>query len=411
MFRKAALAKLSSPEQLDSLMRVTTQKSWIALVALIVLILGGITWGVLGSTAERISGAGILLREGGIFAIESRGTGIVQEVLVNVGETVRTGQVVVRVSQPELEQELRQNEALLAELRGNSSRSAELIQRSRDAELKSLVAERDRLTRDTEALVNRVAFLQTRLEAQSAAADQGLITRDVRQATAQELDAARSTLIANQAQQAQLEARGAQVRNTADQSGFTLEQAERRIERQIEQIRRRLAEGTQVLAAYPGKIVSRLVDAGQEVRQGAPVLYLELADRPLRAVAFIPLQGARIRSGMTAQMSPEGITWEEYGYMLGDVISVTQGPVNPDSMNRILRNPQLVQQFTSAGSVYEMKIMLRLDPSTPSGFMWTSRQGPPLKFGSGTLLRVQIPVQEKRPIEMVIPTLRRWTGV
>jgi HlyD family secretion protein len=97
--------------------------------------------------------------------------------------------------------------------------------------------------------------------------------------------------------------------------------------------------------------------------------------------------------------------------MLGDVISVTQGPVNPDSMNRILRNPQLVQQFTSAGSVYEMKIMLRLDPSTPSGYSWTSRQGPPLKFGSGTLLRVQIPVQEKRPIELVIPTLRRWTGV
>ncbi|MBI5440290.1 MAG: NHLP bacteriocin system secretion protein [Deltaproteobacteria bacterium] len=300
---------------------------------------------------------------------------------------------------------------MLAELRGNSSRSAELIQKSRDAELKALVAERDRLARDTEALVKRVAFLQTRLEAQSAAADQGLITRDVRQATAQELDEARSTLIANQAQKAQLEARGAQILNSADQSGFNLEQAVRRTERQIEQIRRRLAEGTQVLAAYPGKIVSRLVDAGQEVRQGAPVLLLELSNRPLRAVAFIPLQGARIRTGMTAQMSPEGITWEEYGYMLGDVISVTQGPVNPDSMNRILRNPQLVQQFTAAGSVYEMKIMLRLDPSTPSGFSWTSRQGPPIKFGSGTLLRVQIPVQEKRPIELVIPTLRRWTGV
>ena len=41
----------------------------------------------------------------------------------------------------------------------------------------------------------------------------------------------------------------------------------------------------------------------------------------------------------------------------------------------------------------------------------TSRQGPPTKFGSGTLLRVQIPVQEKRPIELVIPTIRRWVGV
>ncbi len=411
MFRKAALAKLSSPEQLDSLMQVTTPKGWLALAGVIVLILGGVTWGVLGRTAERVSGAGILLREGGIFAIESRGTGIVEDVLVNVGDEVKTGQVVVRVSQPEVEQELRQNEALLAELRGNSSRSAELIERSRDAELKAVVAERGRLAKDTEALVNRIAFLESRLKAQSEAADQGLITRDVREATAQELDAARSTLIAHQAQRAQLEAREAQVRNIADQSGFGLEQAVRRTERQIEQVRRRLAEGTQVLAAYQGRVVSRLVDAGQEVRQGAPVLFIELSSRPLQAVAFIPLQGARVKPGMTAQMSPEGITWEEYGYMLGDVISVTQGPANPDSMNRVLRNPQLVQQFTAAGSVYEMRIRLRRDAATPSGFSWTSRQGPPIKFGSGTLFRVQIPVDEKRPIELVIPTLRRWIGV
>ena len=411
MFRKAALAKLSSPEQLDSLMQVTTPKGWLALAGVLVLILGGVTWGVLGRTAERVSGAGILLREGGIFAIESRGTGIVEDVLVNVGDEVKTGQAVVRVSQPEVEQELRQNEALLVELRGNSSRSAELIERSRDAELKAVVAERGRLAKDTEALVNRIAFLESRLKAQSEAAEQGLITRDVREATAQELDAARSTLIAHQAQRAQLEAREAQVRNTADQSGFGLEQAVRRTERQIEQVRRRLAEGTQVLAAYQGRVVSRLVDAGQEVRQGAPVLFIELSSRPLQAVAFIPLQGARVKPGMTAQMSPEGITWEEYGYMLGDVISVTQGPANPDSMNRVLRNPQLVQQFTAAGSVYEMRIRLRRDAATPSGFSWTSRQGPPIKFGSGTLFRVQIPVDEKRPIELVIPTLRRWIGV
>lgn len=411
MFRKAALAKLSSPEQLDSLMQVTTPKGWLTLAGLLVLVLGGVAWGLLGRTAERISGAGILLREGGIFAIESRGTGIVEAVLVNVGDEVRSGQVVVRVSQPELEQELRQNEALLAELRTNSSRSAELIERSRDAELKALAAERGRLSRDTEALANRIAFLEARLKAQSEALDQGLITRDVRQATAQELDAARSTLIAHQAEKAQLDAREAQVRNTADQSGFGLEQAVRRTERQIQQVKRRLEEGTQVLAAYSGKVVSRLVDAGQEVRQGAPVLFVELSSRPLQAVAFIPLQGARVKPGMTVQMSPEGITWEEFGYMLGDVISVTQGPANPDAMNRVLRNPQLVQQFTTAGSVYETRIRLRLDLATPSGFAWTSRQGPPIRFGSGTLLRVQIPVDEKRPIELVIPTLRRWVGV
>ena len=75
MFRKAALAKLSSPEQLDSLMQVTTPKGWIALIGLLVLILAGLVWGIFGRTAERVSGAGILIKEGGIFGIESRGEG------------------------------------------------------------------------------------------------------------------------------------------------------------------------------------------------------------------------------------------------------------------------------------------------------------------------------------------------
>jgi HlyD family secretion protein len=114
---------------------------------------------------------------------------------------------------------------------------------------------------------------------------------------------------------------------------------------------------------------------------------------------------------MTAQMSPEGITWEEYGYMLGTVEKVAQGPANPDAMTRLLRNQTLIQQFTAAGGVYEVRVKPLTDPSTPSGFKWTSESGPPLKFDSGTLLRVQVPVVEKRPITLVIPTLRGWLGI
>src|SRR5690349_13332380 len=38
IFRQAALEKLSSPEELDQLMQVTTPRGWFALIALIVLI-------------------------------------------------------------------------------------------------------------------------------------------------------------------------------------------------------------------------------------------------------------------------------------------------------------------------------------------------------------------------------------
>jgi len=97
--------------------------------------------------------------------------------------------------------------------------------------------------------------------------------------------------------------------------------------------------------------------------------------------------------------------------MMGTVEKVASGPANPDAMTRLLRNQNLITQFTSAGGVYEVHIKPTQDKATPSGFKWTSRLGPPLKFDSGTLLRVQVPVVEKRPITLVIPTVRTWLGI
>jgi len=410
MFRKAALAKLSSTEQLDSLMQVTTPKAWMALASAIVLIVAALVWGIFGRTAERISGAGILLKEGGIFAVESRGNGIIQDVLVGVGDDVREGQVVVKVAQHEASTEIQQTEGLLAELRANRDRSISLLHRNLEADLKSQTEERERLATSSAVLKKQIEFLEGRLRARNEAAEQGLITRDQAQSTAQELEAARNSLVSNQSQLSQLEAREASTRNQSDQNVFNLGQEVRRSERDLEMSRLRYREGTEIVSPYRGKVVSRLVDPGQEVKSGGAVLYVELTDQPLQAVAFIPLQGARIRPGMVAQMSPEGVTWEEYGYMLGVVDSVTQGPANPEAMNRILRNQTLIQHFTAAGSVYELKVRPLADESTPSGFKWTTRAGPPLKIGSGTMLRIQIPVDEKRPLALVIPTVRTWVG-
>ena len=54
IFRKVALDRLSSPEQLDTLMRVITPKAWLALCPLLMLILGGTVWGWFGSLPDKI---------------------------------------------------------------------------------------------------------------------------------------------------------------------------------------------------------------------------------------------------------------------------------------------------------------------------------------------------------------------
>ncbi len=61
MFRKEALARLSSPEELDQVMHVTSPRGWITLLALGLVLLGGLAWSVLGSIPTVVAGSGALL--------------------------------------------------------------------------------------------------------------------------------------------------------------------------------------------------------------------------------------------------------------------------------------------------------------------------------------------------------------
>lgn len=96
LFRKEAIERLSSPEQLDQLMKVTSSRSWLALLAISLLIGAAAVWGWLGRIPTTVTGEGILLK-GGINNISATAAGQLDDIYVNVGEIIEKGQVVTRV--------------------------------------------------------------------------------------------------------------------------------------------------------------------------------------------------------------------------------------------------------------------------------------------------------------------------
>ena len=48
IFREKTIKRVSSPEQLNDYIRVTSPSVWIVLIALVVLLLGMLAWSVLG---------------------------------------------------------------------------------------------------------------------------------------------------------------------------------------------------------------------------------------------------------------------------------------------------------------------------------------------------------------------------
>lgn len=99
IFRKVALERLSSPEQLDQLVKITTPSGWLALAALIMLLVLVLGWAVFGTIPSQVSGPAILIPTGGIKNVASPFGGQVSELLVTAGQVVEEGQVVATIDQ------------------------------------------------------------------------------------------------------------------------------------------------------------------------------------------------------------------------------------------------------------------------------------------------------------------------
>lgn len=102
LFREVSLTRLSSPEQLDQRIQVTSPKAWLALVAIGLILMSGVVWGLFGSIPTKVQGQGILLKNGGVFSLQHHVSGRVSDIRVKVGQEVRQGDVIARIEQPEL---------------------------------------------------------------------------------------------------------------------------------------------------------------------------------------------------------------------------------------------------------------------------------------------------------------------
>lgn len=97
--------------------------------------------------------------------------------------------------------------------------------------------------------------------------------------------------------------------------------------------------------------------------------------------------------------------------MVGIVETASDYPVTPEGLRRVLRNQRLIEELTGESAPIEVRVTLIEDPETPSGFKWSSSEGPPMKVFSGTICSANVTVETKKPISYVLPLVRKTVGV
>ena len=100
-FRKQALDRLSSPEELDRLVRVSRPGTWIALAGLLLVVGAVVLWATLSTITTTVSGLGFVLPEGGLIETSAPRAGIVQRIDIEPGQRVESGDVVARLEAPD----------------------------------------------------------------------------------------------------------------------------------------------------------------------------------------------------------------------------------------------------------------------------------------------------------------------
>jgi len=410
IFRQAALERLSNPEQLDRLMRVTNPRGWVALGGLALVLAFVLVWSVFGRIPTTIAGTGILLSSEGIHEVEVLGSGVVSELRVAVGDRIAIGDTIAWVGQPLTQQRVNHARERLALLWAERAKRSDFTSENSALETEALDRARRDLQRRIVVVGDRITWLEGRMEARQEALTLGLVTPEAVQNSVVELEASRS-----ERNSLELELQNNELARLllANRSSETIEAVDRRIqdaEGEVQALELELGQTGTVVSPYSGYVREIRSDVGQLVVGGQALLSVEMVDAPLQAVVFVPTVGKRIQEGMEAQVSPVTVRREEFGFLLGLVTFVSPQPATREGMRRTLGNEILVEQLAGAGAPFLVEVELLADNSTVSGFRWSSGSGPPTPVESGTMVTVQVVVEQQRPISLVIPAFRAVLG-
>jgi HlyD family secretion protein len=412
IFRKAALDRLSSPEQLDLVMRVTRPRSWLALGALFLVLAVVVVWGYTGKIPTIVSGQGVIVRTGTVLNVVTLGSGMVTEISVKPGDLVRANELVARVSQPEMLEKIRLTQQELDAARAKFRTDLGENQQKSQLNTQALEREKSNAQHEIEVLHERSKIAQEQIDVDQELLTKGLITRLQSLNDQQKLITLKGQIATLEAQIKQLDAQEyvAKVAPTEAVSGQQEKIAD--IQRTLAQLQQQLDLSSRVISPYSGQVTELKSVPGAQVGAGAPILSLQPEKAALEVVIYVPADKAKaILPGMEAEVSPSVVKREEYGFMIGKVDYVGAFPSSTEALMRNFENETLVRSITASGPVTEVGVQLAKDPATLSGYKWSSPKGPPLRLSSGTISTAQIVTLEQRPVSLLFPILKKKLGL
>jgi len=302
LFRKKSLEKLSSPDQLDLLMKVTNAKGWVALIAIGGLVALALTWGIYGSIPEKVAGQGLFIRPGGLLEITAPSAGQIEDIYIKTGDILKKGYPIARIRQKELLEEIKAQRRLLTDMENRFKKRSSSKKRESSMEEDISFDKRKVLREKVNDLRKQEEWLKEKLVNQNQLLNEGLIIKQTLIDTESTLASVQQHIL--EAQNAQTQA-NLSLQKTFSQNDRELEtlldeiiQRERELDRKTQE----LETASKVISPYACRVVEINSYRDSLISKGTPIAKVELIDnsvRSLESVLYFPAaQASRIKKGI-----------------------------------------------------------------------------------------------------------------
>lgn len=171
-----------------------------------------------------------------------------------------------------------------------------------------------------------------------------------------------------------------------------------------------------VKADYAGTVSVIAVSAAKNGDNGTPVFpgseiirYTPDINEKQTVVCYVPLTVSKqLKKGMEVLVFPSSADINRYGHINAVVENIGEYPVSVQSTEYVLgpRDNGLAERFLSGGPAVAVVCRPIADPSSKSGFEWSSKNGADVVISNGTAADVKIVVENSAPITKLITGLK-----
>lgn len=411
IFRKQALDKITSPKQLDALIKINSSLSWVFLIALGLFVVFGILWGVFGIIPTKVKGTGMIVTSHVIVKLQAPISGEVVILNVKAGDNIKEGQILARIKQPQLEEKVKHLLSRIETLKHNLQVLDYLNQSELKTEIGFLSQQEKSLNEGISELTSHENWYADFAKKNKELRNKGSISDLNYHEVIKELSSVKMDIYNREDQLQDIMYKKTLGLSKLRKEYLSKEQEIEEMEIQLKEIQFELDQRSIIRSPSDGKILELLIGNHQVIQTGADfatMLKRSGEDEDLEALVFFSSsEGKKIKRCMFANVVPLTVNPSKYGFIRAIVENVDEYPSSSAGMLNTLHNPDLVKMLTKDGAPIMVKLDLMHSSKTISGMEWTSSNGPPFMIEAGTICSGSVIVKEEPPISFVLPFLKK----